>query len=699
MKATETKFLDFLKAPKQFIIPIYQRTYSWTLVECRQLWDDLLSIAKDDKAPGHFVGSVVYVERGLYHISDVPQLLVIDGQQRLTTLSLLIGALGREVDRRGELLEIRRKTLENYYLFNNEEEGELRFKLVLTQSDKLTLMRILEGKDLPVHPAQRLVENNRFFEEHLAKPSVDLMALYRAIAKLLIVDISLDRDHDSPQRIFESLNSTGLELTQADLIRNYILMGLEPKHQDQLYNEYWYPMEQSFGQSDYAALFDRFMRDYLTLKNGTIPIIREVYATFKVFASSGQIGTVDDLVADIYRYSKYFVNVGFGRESDPELRRAFADINTLKVDVAYPFLIDLYARYESCELDRVSFMAILRLVESYVFRRVICGIPTSSLSNTFAGLMRELNPANYLESCQAVLMLKDSYRRFPADAEFGREFPMKDIYHLRNRNYVLRKLENEGRKELVAIDEYTIEHILPQNPELSTEWKEELGEDWKTIQARYLHTIGNLTLTGYNPELSDLSFRTKRDMVGGFGDSPIRLNRSLARLERWTSTEIEARAAALADLASRVWTYPALDIGILEHYRKERIPSVRAAYTLADHSNMTGPTLELFEHLRKRILNLGSVVHEEILKLYIAYKIDTNFVDIVPQKTRLLVYLNMKFDEVIDPRNICRDVSRVGGWANGEAQFAVAAVEELEYAMELIRQAFENQVGPVAEST
>ncbi len=697
MKATETKFLKFLEGRKQFIIPIYQRTYSWTTIQCAQLLKDILRVADDERSPGHFIGSVVYIEQGLYQATTIPQLLVIDGQQRLTSLMLLMGALGRALDIRGGQAEISRQKLNDYYLFNNLEEGEFRFKLLLTQSDKLTLMHILEARKLPEHVSQRLIENNRFFEEQLAKPEIDLVALYRGIAKLIIVDVSLDRNHDNPQRIFESLNSTGLELTKADLIRNYILMGLEPKHQDRLYNEYWYPMEQSFGQSNYATLFDRFMRDYLTMKNGVIPIIREVYTTFKDYAHSDRAGTVDDLVADISRYAQYFVNIEFGRENDSQLRKIFSDINTLKVDVAYPFLMDLYARYVSGELDRDSFVGILRLVESYVFRRAICGIPTSSLSNTFASLMRELNPANYLESCQAALMLKDSYRRFPDDAEFGREFPMKDIYHLRNRNYILRKLENEGRKETVVIDEYTIEHVLPQNPDLSSEWRAELGEDWKNIQATYLHTIGNLTLTGYNSELSDYSFLKKRDMEGGFRNSPIRLNRSLADLEHWTVTQIQERAQVLTRCASTIWPYPALDSVILERYHQQRNPVARSIYTLADHPNLTGATLELFEHLRKRILNLGSVVREEILKLYIAFKVDTNFVDIVPQRARLQVYLNMKFDQVVDPKKICRDVSGVGAWANGEVRFAVATVEDLDYAMDLIRQAFDQQADPVME--
>jgi uncharacterized protein with ParB-like and HNH nuclease domain len=298
MKATETKFLDFLKGPRQFIIPIYQRNYSWTLKQCQQFWDDVLQAATDDNVSGHFVGSIVYIEKGLYQISSVPQLLVIDGQQRLTTLTLLISALGCAIKQKGDGVEITQKKLNNYYLFNTEEENDLFYKLLLTRSDKHTLINLLEGKELQDTASKRITENYKFFEEQINKVDIDLMTLYLGISKLIIVDIALDREHDNPQLIFESLNSTGLELSQADLIRNYVLMGLEPKQQESLYNDFWYPMEQSFGQSNYVAQFDRFMRDYLTVKTGRIPNIRGVYEEFKTYDRGNNSGSIQDIVTE-----------------------------------------------------------------------------------------------------------------------------------------------------------------------------------------------------------------------------------------------------------------------------------------------------------------------------------------------------------------------------------------------------------------
>jgi uncharacterized protein with ParB-like and HNH nuclease domain/predicted transport protein len=693
MKATETKFLDFLKGPKQFIIPIYQRTYSWTQKQCEQLWRDIVVAATDDSIAGHFVGSVVYIEKGLYQISSVPQLLVIDGQQRLTTLSLLLSALGVALRERGGEGDVTQKKLNNYFLFNSEEDGELRYKLLLTQADKATLIRLLEEKTLPDESSRRIVENHRFFAERIAGMKIEPSKLYEGLAKLIIVDIALNREHDNPQLIFESLNSTGLELSQADLIRNYVLMGLEPKRQEALYHEYWYPMERSFSQAGEDSQFDAFMRDYLTVKTGKIPNIRGVYEAFKAYSAGAQDDRIEVLVRDVHHYSQLYVRMALGQEDDKDVREAFADINTLKVDVAYPFFLELYDDYQSKRISRADFLTIVRLVESYVFRRAICGIPTNSLNKTFATLGRELDRGDYLTSFGAALLLRDSYRRFPSDEEFSREIVAKDLYNFRSRNYWLRRLENHGRKERVVVEEFTIEHVLPQNPNLPKEWREELGNAWEQVQATYLHTLGNLTLTGYNPELSDRPFREKRDMEGGFADSPIRLNRGLAKLERWTESEIVGRARELAKLACEVWPFPTVPAEALERYRRAEAADAGRTYTLSDHQHLSGPMLELFELFRKRVLNLDSTVREEVLKLYIAYKATTNFVDVVPQKSRLRLSLNMDFDEVHDPKGLCKDVTGIGRWGNGDVEVGLSSPAQLDDVMALVKQAFDKQFG------
>jgi len=583
-------------------------------------------------------------------------------------------------------------------------------------------------------------------------------------------------------------------LSQADLIRNYVLMGLDNDEQTRLYKTYWYPMEQSFPYADGTYQFDRFMRDYLTVKQGTIPNIDKVYVSFKAYQRSKMATLIKEIVADVYRYSGYFVNMAFLHEEDPEIRGVLHDINTLKVDVAYPFLLEVYEDYANLRLSREDFIAILNLVESYVFRRVICGIPTNALNKIFATLSKEVDKEHYLESVQAAFLMKLYGGRFPRDEEFRSAFVVKDVYNFRSRNYLLRKLENYGQKELVNVESCTIEHVMPQNEQLSAEWQEVLGPNWQEVHARYLHTIGNLTLTGYNSELSDRPFREKRNMEGGFAHSPIRLNRSLSTLEQWNSEEIEKRALALADIAVNVWSMPQLSpeqiskysrqtqrlplaevIGPLEHplagfipegfkvvqmserkfhyyrlvgdewiqygngkdawfaiswntvgwrtrdnYKKGFMPlgvggeinprfrpeiieqyydieeaNGNNVYTLEDYPGLQGNMREVFEHLQKRILNLDSSVKEEYKKLYIAYKITTNFVDIEPQMKKLLVTLNMKFDEINDPIGLCRDVAHIGHFGNGDIEIAISSLDQIEDVMDLVRQSFERHLEEV----
>ena len=689
MKAEETKFLKFLNSPKQLVIPIYQRTYSWNLSECEQLWKDIVKVGKDETISGHFVGSIVYVEKGLYQVSTLQKLLVIDGQQRLTTLSLIISALCDHIKENNLQTELNPEKLTNYYLLNPQEEGEEKYKLILTQNDKESYIKILEKISFD-ESSSKVKKNYDYFREQIAK--TDLKIIYEGILKLIIIDVSLDREKDNPQLIFESLNSTGLELTQADLIRNYILMGLEKDKQEDLYKNYWYPMEKNFGHSENSGLFDRFMRDYLTIKLGRIPTIKEIYSEFKQYSLNKEIR---EIVQDIFEFSKYFVNVALGKEPDKDIKEIFSDINELKVDVSYPFILKIYSDYIEEKLSKEDLVQILRLIESYVFRRAICGVPTNSLNKTFSTLYKFIDKENYLESVQAIIILQDSYRRFPNNDEFKRELMNKDVYNFRNRNYLLRKLENFERKEYVDVESYTIEHVMPQNQNLSEEWKKDLGDNWKEIQKTYLHTMGNLTLTGYNSELSDKPFKIKRDMVGGFKDSPIRMNNFLANKELWNEEGIKERAGEISKLAMKTWDCPKLAQEIIDKYAPKEEEQEKQKYTIEDHEYLKEGELmrPLFEELRKRILNIDSSVREEPKFLYIAYKSGTNFVDIIPQKKALRLPLKIDFDKIKDPKSICRDVSGKGKWGNGDTETKISTLEELDYALNLIKQAFDNVIG------
>ncbi|BAH40616.1 MAG TPA: DUF262 domain-containing protein [Gemmatimonas aurantiaca] len=692
MKATEAKLLTFLKKSPQFVIPIYQRTYSWTITECQQLWDDIVRAGARDDVSVHFIGSIVYVEEGLSQVTSHAPLLVIDGQQRLTTLTIVLANLARAVGDDEPVDGFSGRKITNYYLLNPEERGDRRYKLLLTQTDRPSLIALVDGAPAPSDASLRVMENSEFFRKRIEECAGDFGPVCKGLAKLVIVDIALSRDHDNPQLIFESMNSTGKELSQADLIRNFVLMGLEPRLQTELYEQYWHPMERAFGQRAYSSMFDGFMRHYLTVKTGEIPNLGDVYAAFKAYAMSAPVAheKVEVLVADLNRWALRFCRIALGQEPDRDLREAFHDLRELKVDVAYPFLLELYADYDAGRLTRHDFLQAIRLLEAYVFRRAICAIPTNSLNKTFANLARGVRKERYLESIKAHLLLLRSYRRFPDDVEFRRCFLTRELYLQKVRSYTLRKLENHQRKERVGPEEYTIEHILPQNENLSVAWRESLGQDWQVIHQKWLHTIGNLTLTGYNTEYSDRPFPEKRDMPGGFRESPLRLNAGLGQVEVWNEDAITHRGEQLVEKGVLVWAAPHLSPEVLEEYRATRTREV--TYTIDDHHSLvSGKAAALFEAFRREVLELGSCVSEEFLKYYVAYKAETNFVDVYPQASRLRLILNLPFEELDDPENRCANVA--GYRLNGEVKVHIAELNELPYVMGLIRQSFERQVG------
>ena len=689
MDAKHINLLEFVRSAPQFEIPIYQRKYSWELPQCEQFWHDICQAGNQENVGGHFVGSIVYVKDT--DAFNAP-LLVIDGQQRLTTLTLLITALSASVDDKEPFDGFSRRKLRNYYLINPDEEGDLHRKLMLSETDKDTLFAIIDEQDLPDDYSHRIKDNFDFFTECLEDSEVNLETICRGLSKLLIVHIALSRKEDNPQLVFESMNSTGRELTQADLIRNYVLMGLKTNIQTSLYNQYWRPMEQAFGQEAYDSHFDKFMRHYLTMKGGgKIPRLDDVYEAFKAYDRSFDLGT-EELVRDIRRVSKHYCAMALGGETDKDLKTAFHDLRGLRVEVAYPLLLELYGDYDNDSLSREDFLKAVRLIESYIFRRAVCEIPTSSMNKTFATFGKALRKDQYLESIMEHFLLLPSYRRFPPNKEFKDKIKIRNLYNFQNLSYWLRRLENHGRKETVHVDEYTVEHIMPQNENLTDEWKTALGEDWKQIHEEYLHTLGNLTLTGYNSEYSDRPFREKRDMEGGFRDSPLKVNKGLGESEEWTKDTITDRAERLAKDATTVWICPEISSDILNAYRPEETNQTN--YSIDDHPHLANsPTRELFEDFRKEVLRLDPCISEEFLKLYVAYKAETNFVDVVPQAKQLRLSLNMTFSEINDPRGICTDVSSVGRWGNGEVELKLSSLNDLPYVMGLVRQSLERQLG------
>ncbi|OLQ57171.1 hypothetical protein BHU51_05370 [Helicobacter pylori] len=561
MEAEATQLLKFIKdnQKNQLVIPIYQRLYSWEKEQCKELWDDIIKIGGNDKMDGHFIGSILYVLDGITHSDNA--LLIIDGQQRLTTITLLLTALRDHLSD-----EVKRKEIEDHYLINSDKDGDKKFRLILSESDKDTLLSLIDkDRRKPSEPSSKIVENFKLFEEWISQDTNKLETIFKGLEKLMIVEIALEKGKDNPQLIFESMNSKGMELTQTDLIRNYIVMETETEKQEGFYNKYWRAMEEEFKQN--KKLFDRFVRHYLTIKTREIPNINKVYVAFKRYQQERGIET-EVLLQDLQKYCGYFCQIVFKKEADKDLNKALGFLVDLEMDVIYPLLLELYSDYSDGVLSKADFIPIIALIESYICRRAVCGLGTNSLNKVFPSFTKYIQKNEYFKSLKAHFGYLTEKQRFPNNDEFKDLFITIDFYRFKKREYFFERLENFDRGERVYTREYTIEHIMPQ--ELTEEWKRDLGENFQEIHNKYLHTIGNLTLTGYNSEYSNKSFQEKRNMERGFKDSPLRLNQGLRGLKPFGEEEIKKRANDLADLALKIWTYPKLDAETLEKYKPKK---------------------------------------------------------------------------------------------------------------------------------
>ncbi|KNX46125.1 hypothetical protein AEY53_03745 [Helicobacter pylori] len=697
MDAKATTLLKFFEENQnnQFVIPIYQRLYSWKKEQCEQLWDDIIKIGGNDKMNGHFIGSILYVRVDDTHSSP---LLIIDGQQRLTTITLLFIALrNRSSD------EVKRKKIESY-LINSDKDGDKKFRLILSESDKDTLLSLIDkDRRKPSEPSLKIVENFKLFEKWIGENTDKLETIFKGLEKLMIVWIALKKEKDDPQLIFESMNSKGIELTQTDLIRNYIIMETEVEKREGFYNQYWRVMEEKlkqskredFKQSKSEDLFNKFVRHYLTIKTREIPNINKVYVAFKDYQQKERIA-IEDLLKDLQKYCGYFCQIVFKKEADKDLNKALGFLVDLEMDVIYPLLLELYSDYSDGVLSNQDFILIIALTESYLCRRAVCGFGTSGLNKVFASFTKKINKDQYLESIEVhFLLLETTTGKFPKDAEFKDSFTTKELCSsnkTEKARYYLERLEKFDTKEPVNTEKCTTEHIMPKK--LDEKWKKDLGQDYERIHTQYLHTIGNLTLTGYNSEYSNNSFQEKRDMENGFKQSPLRLNQSLKDLEVFGEKEIEKRANDLADWALKIWTYPKLEAETLEKY-KQKGKREKKAYDLSSYK-FGSHSRELFDILQKEIKALDERITEKLNQKYIAYKFNTNFVDIVPQKNGLKLYLIMEFNELQDEikkKLGIRDASNIGRPCVGNMEVNLETKENIPYCLELIKQALEKQMG------
>lgn len=566
LQAGETTLNKLLNTSRQFIVPIFQRNYSWQKNQYEQLWFDILRASKFKEKQNHFIGSIVYIDMGT-PAGRPQQLLLIDGQQRLTTISILLCAIKDYVQKFNlETKLINLAKIKNQFLYNSDEIDEDRYKLLLNVQDKETYIKLIDNTIFTVNkPATNIIKCYEFFYERIEdfiKQHGQIDEIYAGIFKLSLVSISLDKDSDNPQMIFESMNSTGKDLSQTDLLRNYLLMDLTPEKQTRLYKTYWKSMEELFGEDIYkndVNKFDYFIRDFLTLKSDTGHIckINNVYENFKRYYLDNNCEKFA-VLKDLFTYAKYYACIDLLQEKDDELKLYWQEFKKLDSHVVYPFLLKLYDDYSRQILIKEDFKKILQVVISYLWRRAICEIPTNSLSKTFATLYQAVDKDDYVNSVIKAFVFKSSYKRFPSDYEVREKLQTKDIYHFRLRKYLLEALENYYHKEPIDLNtaNYTIEHIMPQNIEHNLSWQQMLGEDWQEVHSLYLHTLGNLTITGYNAEMSNKSFVEKVNGESGFKHSHLKLNESIAQCDVWNKKAIQRRTNILTDIILKIWKYP-----------------------------------------------------------------------------------------------------------------------------------------------
>lgn len=558
MKGSELRLIEYMEgSKKRFIIPVYQRNYDWKIENCKQLYDDLIQVIKNNSKT-HFFGSIVSV----YEPSGRnTEFLIIDGQQRLTTMSLLFLAMYNLLEEKIIISEDESLKDQIYedFLVDKYQPQEKRMKLKPIKNDQKAFSKLFNSKDDYIKDSN-LTINYSYFYERIQKQEITIDELFDAICRLEIINITLNNE-DNPQLIFESLNSTGLDLSEGDKIRNYILMGLPKQKQDEYYEKYWNCIEKC-TKYDVSS----FIRDYLSVKQLVIPSQKKVYINFKKYVEDSSLKIIE-ILEDLLSYAKRYNILLCGKTSSKELNSCINRLNRLETTVTRPFFLEVLRLYDENQINLNEVAEAFSITESYLFRRTICDLPTNALNKIFLLLNREImrydgTDSNYIEKLKFALLSKKDRARFPNDDDFSLMFTEKPIYQMNSKNkiYILERLENFGTLEDKDIyrhydeGEYSIEHIMPQH--LTPAWIKELGDSYEEIHDTWLHRIANLTLTAYNSKYSNSTFVEKKTMNNGFEDSGIRLNTYVSKKDKWTLAELRDRNDYLLKRALDIWAFP-----------------------------------------------------------------------------------------------------------------------------------------------
>lgn len=655
MKAENRRLTEIINGNRQFIIPVFQRDYSWTPEQCRDMWGAIRSAGSGNSGSGHFMGSIVYVAAGVPG-ATFQSWLVIDGQQRLTTLTLLLAALrdciknsswsggddSPTVDR-----------INDYFLKNTHETGRRHYKLVLRRADHITLQTLIDGSDatdLGDSASERILSSYNCFMELLQSSECDFDEVYRGIGRLIVVDVILDRESDNPQLVFESMNSTGVSLRQSDLVRNYLLMELDDSAQTQLYDKCWSKIERCFKGA--IGVFDEFLRDYMALKTGSTQQTRldRVYDTFKDFWRPNGENSLNEMLDDMARVARTYASFrGTAPMQRPWLAEAMGNMRDLNTTQGL-VVMRLYECHRKEWLSKDEFLFAIRLIESYLLRRAVLGLQTRGYWSLFARIAHEIDEKNALSSLQVAMARLRDNNRFPTDDEFSRALQEHNLYELRICKHILDRLENANEREPSPVEQYSIEHIMPQRIEHMSEWQTMLGGDWQDIQAIWLHRLGNLTLTAYNNTYSNRPFLIKREMEKGFQQSAVRLNQYVRKQERWTHIEIRERGSILARRALEIWPFHGVDEAHIQAIHTQELRE-RAAARSAEELKMRSEIERLVRGVLSKIQELGEIIEVIEHKSVCCYGPGL-FAELLPMETRLRMLLPLDYNEIETPSGI-----------------------------------------------
>ena len=648
MEANKRKFAELVGGSVQFVIPVFQRDYNWAEEQCEQLWDDVERIGRKGEGD-HFFGPVVYIStKG--NSAAFTRWLLIDGQQRMTTVSLLMAAL-RDHLKNQSLYDsgAGAAKIEHDFLINTFESKGQRRKLVLRERDDQTLSWLVDDAEEPAEKSTTVDQNYQFFRTKLQR-STELDTILAGIGRLAVVDVRLEQGTDDPQQIFESLNSTGLDLTQGDLVRNYVLMGLDETEQTRLYRRFWQKIERLYTGS--AAQFDNFLRDFVALdrraqKQGRVD---QVYKTFRLDFEDCKAdpAQLERLLERMARYARYHAAFVMGTREFPKVADHLGRVRTLATTPAILVMCLLHA-YEEEYMTEADLRAALDSVESYLVRRDVCGLQTRSYWQQFSRLAYALAKDDVLGSLAVNLhwLGKTNYA-FPTDGEFRHALEEEELYGRQICRTLLERLENGRSKELTDTSSYTIEHIMPQNESLDVKWQKMLGEDWRETQETWLHRLGNLTLTAYNETYSDKPFEEKKSVENGFNDSPLRLNQYVAKQDRWTSEEMRERGALLAERALTIWCRLEVSEASLRRAKVNRLRGLQGDVKVT-RSGMDEVALKVFDEFRRRMQLLEQHVIEVATPKSVSYhNRNAEFIcEVLPRTHRILVLFGVDIGECV----------------------------------------------------